>query len=49
MMPVYPLPDAVYRRFVQARAVMVLGDGTIYTFIKAIKHIIPRRRGGGQP
>ena len=46
---VYPLPDAVYRRFVKARAVMVLGDGTIYTFIKAIKHISSRCRGGGQP
>ena len=29
---VYPLPDALYRRLVKARAIMVLGDGTIYTF-----------------
>ena len=38
---VYPLPDIIYRRFVKSRAVLVLGDGTIYTFREAIRHIDP--------
>ena len=38
---VYPLPDAVFRRFVKARAVLVLGDGTIYKFTEAVLHIDP--------
>ena len=36
---VYPLPDALYRRLVKARAIMVLGDGTIYTFSRAVREI----------
>ena len=35
----YPLPDALYRRLVKARAIMVLGDGTIYTFSRAVREI----------
>ena len=38
---VYPLPDALFRLFVKARAVTVFGDGTIYTFAKAVKRIDP--------
>ena len=38
---VYPLPDIIYRRFVKARAVLVLGDGTIFTYREAIRHIDP--------
>ena len=38
---VYPLPDAVYRLFVMARAIMVLGDGTFQTFTQAVKVIDP--------
>ena len=38
---VYPLPDAIYLRFVQARAVMVLGDGTIFSFKRAVNFIDP--------
>ena len=38
---VYPLPDVTYRRFVKARAIMVLGDGSIYTFTNAVKEIDP--------
>ena len=29
---VYPLPDAVYRKLLRARAILLLGDGTIQTF-----------------
>ena len=36
---VYPLPDATFRRFVKARAIMVLGDGTIRTFTDAVHEI----------
>ena len=39
---VYPLPDSVFRRFVKARAVMVLGDGTLQTFRKAVLEVDPR-------
>ena len=38
---VYPLPDAIFRRFIKARAVLVLGDGTIQTFGKAVRRIDP--------
>ena len=37
----YPLPDAVYRRFVKARAVTVLSDGTFATYVKAVRLIDP--------
>ena len=38
-MPSTRLPDALYRRLVKARAIMVLGDGTIYTFSRAVREI----------
>ena len=38
---VYPLPDAIYRRFVKARAVTVLSDGTFATYVKAVRLIDP--------
>ena len=38
---VYPLPDAIFRRFVRARALLVLGDGTAQTFAKAVRYIDP--------
>ena len=38
---VYPLPDAVYRKLLRARAILLLGDGTIQTFIKAVRAIDP--------
>ena len=34
---IYPLPDPVYRRMVRARAIAVFGDGTIFSFAKAVK------------
>ena len=37
----YPLPDAVYRRFIRARATLDLGDGTLQTFGKAVRFIDP--------
>ena len=36
---VYPLPDSIYRRLVKARAVTVLGDGSIETFGKAVRAV----------
>ena len=36
---IFPLPDAVYRGFVKARAVTVLGNGTLQTFTRAVRHI----------
>ena len=36
---VYPLPDAIYRRFIKARATLVLGDGSFQTFLKALSFI----------
>ena len=36
---VYPLPDAVFRMLVKARAVLVLGDGTCATFTRAVRYI----------
>ena len=38
---VYPLPDSVFSRFVKSRAVLVLGDGTVQTFTRAVKFIDP--------
>ena len=38
---VFPLPDTVYRRFVKARGILVLGDGTIQTFASAVRQIDP--------
>ena len=38
---VYPLPDIIYRRFVRARSILILGDGTSQTFAKAVKAIDP--------
>ena len=38
---VYPLPDTIFRRFVKARALLVLGDGTYQTFAKAVRVIDP--------
>ena len=38
---IYPLPDTVYKRFIRARAVLVLGDGTLQTFRRAVQHIDP--------
>ena len=39
--PFIPLPDAIYRRFVKARAVTVLSDGTFATYVKAVRFIDP--------
>ena len=41
---VFPLPDAVFRRFVRARGLLVLGDGTIATFAKAVRYIDDRAK-----
>ena len=38
---VYPLPDAVYRKFIKSRAILVLSDGTAQTFGKAVREIDP--------
>ena len=38
---VYPLPDAIYRRMCRARAILLLGDGTIQTFKRAVQAIDP--------
>ena len=38
---VFPLHDATYRAFVKARGILVLGDGTIQTFVQAIHQIDP--------
>jgi len=38
---VFPLPDELYRRFIKARAVLVLGDGSFQKFVKAVKIIEP--------
>ena len=52
---IYPLPDPVYRRMVKARAIAVFGDGTIFSFAKAVKAMdanascvrFPRHDGDG--
>ena len=41
---VFPLPDEVYRRFIRARATLVLGDGTFSTFQKAVRQVDPSAR-----
>ena len=38
---IYPLGDTIFRSFIRARAILVLGDGTIQTFTKAVKYIDP--------
>ena len=38
---VYPLPDAVYRKFIKSRAILVLSDGTAQTFGRAVREIDP--------
>lgn len=38
---VYALSDAVFRRFVRARSVLVLGNGTTPVFLEALHHIDP--------
>ena len=38
---VYPLPDAVFRRFVRARVVLIFGDGTAQTFARGVQEIDP--------
>ena len=38
---VYPLPDAIYRRFIKSRATLVIGDGSFQTFLKALSFIDP--------
>ena len=38
---IYPLPDGTYRCFVLARALLVLGDGTLQTFTLAVRAIDP--------
>ena len=36
---IYPLPDAIYRRMVKARAITVFSDGTIFSLAKAVKQV----------
>ena len=36
---VHPLPDAVYRRFLKARAILLLADGTYQAFERAVREI----------
>ena len=38
---VYPLPDEIFRRMVKARAYLVLGDGTVQTFTRAVMELDP--------
>ena len=38
---VYPLPDALYRKLVKARAILDLADGTPQTFARAVRAIDP--------
>ena len=37
----FPLPDAQYRRLLRARAALALGDGTLATFVRAVRMIDP--------
>ena len=39
--PLVPLPDAVFRRFVRARGVLIFGRGTFQEFYVACRHIDP--------
>ena len=41
---IYPLPDAIYRRMVKARAITVFSDGTIFSLAKAVKAGGPDRQ-----
>ena len=38
---VFPLPDPVFRGFVKARAILVLGNGTVQTFRHAVHQVDP--------
>ena len=38
---VFPLPDEAFRVLVRARATLVLGDGTVATYAKALRYIDP--------
>ena len=38
---VYPLPDVLYRKLLKARAVLLLGDGTVQTFARGVRMIDP--------
>ena len=39
--PLVPLPDAIFRRFIRARGVLVFGRGTFQEFHVACRHIDP--------
>ena len=39
--PIVPLPDALFRRLVRARGVVVRFDGSIQMFVRACRHIDP--------
>ena len=39
--PLVPLPDAIYRRFIRARGVLIFGKGTFQEFFTACRHIDP--------
>ena len=39
--PLVPLPDAIYRRFIRARGVLIFGRGTFQEFHVACRHIDP--------
>ena len=39
--PLVPLPDAIFRRFVRARGVLIFGKGTFQEFFVACRHIDP--------
>ena len=43
--PLVPLPDAIYRRFIRARGVLIFGRGTFQEFHVACRHIDPGCRG----
>ena len=38
---VFPLPDAMYRRFLMARAILLFDDGTTQTYSRAVQSIDP--------
>ena len=39
--PLVPLPDAIFRRFIRARGVLIFGRGTFQEFFTACRHIDP--------
>ena len=41
---IYPLVDTLFRRLVKSRAILVLGDGTFATFVRAARQIDPGAR-----